>query len=1089
MKTNLTSTSRLKKRLWYVNAIGFGLGIFLTSSYISTISIFIDQFEISALPLLLVETGAIGILTALTLNYCQKRYSTSVISTIYLLTISILYFFLHIEIIELNHKEFNKLVVLVLLPVSTTAIALYQSITNALMDIRERKAYAPKLNIGIILGSISIASSLVYIAHLQGEFFDNIISLLLLTASGSCFLSIIVIRIVSFKNQSLRELQWSAQFIKYHTRIKKLIKNKYFIALSLFTLCVTISTLSFNSLFLFSLKESGKSMIEVYTFFAQLLMSVVVLTFIFLIVSKSQVIRQYGVKLSLTTIPFAVCFFTFVSLIIGSYYSFNSEELDFILFFIFLVTGIAIVSSLTIGLQRPLFELFFSPIEEALRENTLSLTQGIIKHMGVLITGLLLLLLAKLESSSAATWLLTKVDGTFFPWTCSLIVLAGGILWLFSLAYMYRLYTDLLQKSLGEQNQLIKHEHSFNQSIISKLENEISNNEFPLAIYQLNLLKVMDPKAYRDKLVFLADHNDENIQEYAVTDIAQYQLIDAAPVLSKVTLWKHFPNLRTSSQVKHAILTLEEGNKRIKQTKYIDQLTSSKLEKERVYGALLAQHIKSSKKGEILNRLFGDHSSKIIFNAILSAVNTDDTVLQNNLIQKLNHPIFVNASMSAIAASQDAFVEKLETAFQLGKLNQKLQQRILQVYGKIGSEQAVTLLLDKLSYPNQNVVTTCLDALSRCGFTVTNDKMALQVRSELHEVCNVVIWNMSIHQDAIRHQSDRQLTDALDYEITFNYNTIFRLLALLYDPKSVESVKNNIDSHQIEESEFASQLLDIFIYDEMKLFLIPLFKRSSYAEKVKELMNTFPTEPMGKSELLINVIQRDYKWINSWTKTCALRELSKISDFDSSQIMAAHLINPNPVLSETAAQSLYELHKPLFESIKVRYEKERDFQFAHHSMQTVENQKNNQDNIHILKYDIISFIRKIPEFKDIPGLVLSEMTRYVKVKKHKKGDLIFEGSISNLDYYIVYEGSIELNHKKESLSYFNHEMAHRFFLTMPEDSNVKLHAISDAILMQIDNVVFHELLTFYEEIPNSILASAPLAKTSVPANRPLLELV
>ncbi|GAA5026290.1 hypothetical protein GCM10011506_11680 [Marivirga lumbricoides] len=779
--------------------------------------------------------------------------------------------------------------------------------------------------------------------------------------------------------------------------------------------------------------------------------------------------RQYGIKVSLLVLPILTILLTAAAFAVGYFYGFERDSLSFIRFFIIIIAGTVLIHGLKYGIQNTLFRLYFSPIESNLRFDIQTTIDNMLRHITTFLTGLLLIGIVRLGTSEWFSALLADIDQPYFPVLIISAIILFSIGWIVSIVLMYRMYKGLLEDNLGQQRNLIKHDQSLTQSFLSQLEESIPKSDYEKAVFELNLLKVLDPVIYRKIIVELAAHQNEHIQEIALYEVLNYHLLEALPAIQQVMSWKYFPALKTASLVREVNVKLNEALFRLEQVKYVDQLTSSKLVNERIYGALLAQHLDSTEKGKVLNRLFGDSNQPVIYNAIIAAAKADDTSLHNNIILQLKHPEYSNAAVAAISASDDSFLKMLETAFQLNKHDQRTQQRILQIYGRISSESAVTSLLNKLNYPNQNVVATCLDALSRCGFTVTDSIKALQVRTELEEVCNAMIWNMAVYIDAENNNCSNLLLRALEYEISTNYETVFRLLALIYDPKSVELVKVNINSNDVEESEFASDLLDIFINDEMKSFLIPIFKISSYRSKVEELMNIFPTEPMEKAEMLVNIVQRDYKWINSWTKTCALKDLSKETNFNSFEIMASHLVNPDAILRETAAQALFEIFPDAFEKLARRYEKQREFHFAYETTEVIRKISTEKSEVPALKFDMINFLNEIKEFSGISGLVLSEIIKRVSILQFKQDEIVSKGEIDSLDFFFIYKGEVQLSTRLKNYQFSTKEMIPNFQLNHHDHTPVQIKALTGVTLMKVDRDVFLELLSFYEEIPQSML--------------------
>ena len=1065
--TNNQNLTTVNNQLYSAIFFGLGLGVIIACYFIACLNYYFEFFTYLELPKLILNAGIATLISAVVFGYFLKRYAVSYLSTICLVTIGAFSYYLFYEFsFAQDTKTVAKWAFISFFPLSQIAYSLYQTYRHALFDIRENKKLETRISLGIVAAFALTALSLHPL--LQRSFLE--LRHLFFFSALASILSLIINWVSAINYNQLHELQLSAQYINYKYKFKNIIRDKYFLLLSTFSLFSTISIWLFDVLFLYATEQSGKTNQDLFTFISLCILSFIIIAYILLWVSKSKLIRQYGIKTSLLILPILCAFLLMIGITVAYFYGFEKNSTSFIRFFIIIIAGTVLVSAIKYGFQQTLFKQYFSPIETALRFNAETIIQNVVRSIALIIVGLSLSTIFWLNEKAAVQSFLTEINQPGFPIFLILLCLVFTIGWTISIYYMYRMYKDLLEDNLGQQSTLIKHDQSLTISLIHQLLANIPQDDYRKSLFQLNLLKIIDPTSYRNILVELADHQDESIQEYAMQDIMRYYLLGALVGIQKVLQWKYFSALKAARLIKEVHERLNESLTRIEKVKYVDQLTSSKLLNERVYGALLAQHLDPSEKSKVLTRLFGDKNQQVIYHAILASQEAEDSNLHNQLILQLNDPNFSNAVVSVISASGDVFINMLETAFQLSKSDQRTQQRIVQIYGRISTEKAVNLLLNKLNYPNQNVVSSSLDALSRCGFTVTDSNKALQVRTELKEVCNAMIWNMSVYLDASNCHCSKPLLQALEYEITGNYETLFRLLALIYDPKTVELVKTNINSRNVEESEFAADLMDIFINDEMKSFLIPIFRISSYKTKVEDLMNTFPTEPMEKTEMLINLVQRDYKWINSWTKTCALKQLSEEGKKNSFDLMASHLVNPDPILRETAAESLMEHFPDEFEQMAIRYQKQKEFYYAYETTQVVKGIRAHRDlEVPALKYDMITFLNQVHEFKGISGLVLSEIIKNTKVVKYEAKELIHTGKLEDLDYYFVFRGSLNMSTRLRTLSYNAYDMIHPLYLNAHDHSPVSLKAESDCTLIKIEKAVFHELLSFYEEIAQSML--------------------
>ncbi|WP_143519957.1 HEAT repeat domain-containing protein [Reichenbachiella sp. 5M10] len=891
---------------------------------------------------------------------------------------------------------------------------------------------------------------------------DSDLSILLLIGVGASFLALLLIQLTSLKHKTLNELKWSNQYLRYQNRFFKLIRNKYYRNLFAYILLSQLVLFTFGAWFLHTLLEHGR--LQSSPLLGMGVFILVAAFFTCLAVSQvySQRVRTYGISKILSLIPWIVVLSTLICIGIGVFYSFAGQDNSSIRYYIVCNIFTIIVLAFILGFQNTSMDAYFSPLDKRQKNSIENIVIGYGLFIAVAITSGVVYL----STTNIQLHQMLPAHGTT-PIALGTTIVLCSVAWFIVYKRMHRNYTALLEKNLDRQRNLIKHDQAFTESLSTILSSKVLTSDFPHVITQLKILKIIDPLAYRESLTLLVDHNHEGVQEYVVKEVQNLHLIAALPKLNLVQESRYFPILKTQKLIVRAAKTLSQSKTISNNTKYVTQLTSSKLANERLYGALLSPNISVSKRGKILANLYSDSLPDIIFNAILGAKDLAETETLNQVINRIAQPEHANAVISALATDNNKIVDLLETAFELNRKNEQVQQRILLAYGKIGNEYAVSKLLDYLQYPNHNVVSVALDALSKCGFTVQDSKMSLRVRTEISDVCEATVWNMSALSDAKIHHCSSELIRALEIEIENKYETLFRLLSLLHDPKSVESVKNNINSSNIDESELASQLLDLFINEELKTYLIPILQATTYQEKIHDLRGFFPCQKFNKKELLTNIIFRDYKWINGWTKTRALLDLGVFTDDKTAEILSAQLVNKHPILREAAAYSLFQNHTALFEELKTRYNQNDRFYYVYETLVEIEN-KNTSSQSAILRKEIAEFLTKVTEFKDLSGVTIANLTKMITVQHLQKGDEISSPSIQSMDYYFVYAGSVNVTSGEHKDVMTVYDMIHPLNI-MNNSHALSITPNTSSIVLTISKTAFSEALYMDESIPKSIL--------------------
>jgi len=1047
-------------RAFYLLIFGIGVGLFIACIDLGATVLFLDNFSGDDLPEIFIYSGLLGTFLASVYTYLNQRVSFAKLAGVFIFIFSGSYLYIYYDLTVNYNIEIIKLAFILSAPLSIVMLMIFQNLTNALYDISQVKRLSKRLSFGLVIGAAAFLFSVKWLHPLLA--FNLCHYLLFGVLAGFLTVALLVALIVNFRK--LNELQVSAQYVGYKNKYRKLLKDKYFLLLSAFVIITAVTVLIVNYSYLTVIHDQfileQNSQVKLLNFVSLLTGSIIIAAYIIQAFVSQWVIRQYGMRAALLILPVLLVIIMGIAYGVGTYFGYTAASPNFFLFFIIILAGKAVVFSLETGLLDPVFKLYFFPINSTLRFDIQSKVEGVVKLFAYIVGGGLLMLIARYE----------VIDLIHYP----LIVIGLAIIWGVVILSVSKVYRHLLKDNLDKQQDIIKGTASYAESYFDQLVKRTLAQGAKEMPRHLKVLNILDPILYKRVLIKLLENDDPAIQGYVLQEVDELCLLDAIPVLEKIMESKYFPVLRTSELILAVHNKLKGAEFRLEKLKYIEQLTLSKLPDERVFGALLTTYANDDMKGKLLNKLFRDPNTEVKYHAVTAAAGSDNMDLHNNLIEKLSSPAFSNAAVAAITATGEQLFHMLETAFFLSGQKQKTQLRIVQIYGRIGSERAVELLIKKLNYPNQNVIAEVLNALSKCTFKL-DDAKALQIRSELEDVCNTTIWNMSVLLDLRNANASELLLHAMEKEIEYNYENIFRLLALIYDAQSVELVKKNINSGDVEEAEFASELLEVFVADEVKPMLIPIINTSQYEEKVQQLKFKFPTEPMEKHEVLVNLIQRDYKWVNRWTKACALRELSESNQSEDINVFAANIVNPDSILRETATEAIYNLHQDQLSVYEERYLDNNRYLLTKETIHKILEEKAHEANDKsMLKFDLIAFLNQVHELKEIPGLALSEIAKNMSQKQFNPGDIMerYE-SLAGMDYFVVYEGVVSVfKNDLHFKDYSKGEFIHQLDWVDKKDTKIKLKAQDSVTLFKIRRHDFNELMSFYDEIPSSLLQRA-----------------
>ena len=436
-------------------------------------------------------------------------------------------------------------------------------------------------------------------------------------------------------------------------------------------------------------------------------------------------------------------------------------------------------------------------------------------------------------------------------------------------------------------------------------------------------------------------------------------------------------------------------------------------------------------------------------------------------------------------AGADLYINIAESSFKIDQLNEIVN--IARGYkdvkniiftSDIANETAVEYLLKKLNYTNQNIISATLESLSKCNIYLP-EKKSFIIKHELDEVCKFLIWNTSLTIDLKQHNASESLLRALEVEIEYNYKSLFDLLALLFNPGSIDLIRNNLASNDYEKVTFALELASVIIKDEMKPMILPLIRPMSKEERLKRVRTIFVTEKMELSDILYDIIQRDLKWVNPWTKACAIMEIEKTKNNEDVPLLLANMVNPDPMLAELSALSTFRIDKQTYYENKSILNGNFTKGISGKAIEVIEAEEKEKNKMPILKFEIIKYLQNIEEFASIPGEILKYLTDHITPLQFCPNQEIEK--INNLDisnyHYIIYSGIVNLHINGKFVRSFNENtFISTIDLLIDYDANIKLAAETKVQLYKIDPSEFTDNLNFYDEIPSSIIKNTTKEK-------------
>src|SRR5690606_33371111 len=209
--------------------------------------------------------------------------------------------------------------------------------------------------------------------------------------------------------------------------------------------------------------------------------------------------------------------------------------------------------------------------------------------------------------------------------------------------------------------------------------------------------------------------------------------------------------------------------------------------------AELMLHTSRDESTSFLIELLSDSEPKVRNTAIKTSVKKNNPEVINALIENLGNPMFSNQAVNALVQIGASTLPALESVFYRSGQNTQTMLRIIQVMGRIGGQRAREMLWGKIDYPNKVMVSQVLLSLGECGFKAGISQIT-SIKHDIEADIADIRWNLSAMQEVGENGFTDQIRESLRWEIQNDIEHIYMLLAMLYDTRSIQLVKENIDS-------------------------------------------------------------------------------------------------------------------------------------------------------------------------------------------------------------------------------------------------------------------------------------------------------
>ncbi|WP_109829908.1 HEAT repeat domain-containing protein [Reichenbachiella versicolor] len=1051
-----------EKTILLLLAKGFFMGVFLATYQVGAETLFIDTLGEQYLSEAFFILGFLGVGSTALYVFVQKRTNFSTLVTSNAALIFLFISLLRLSFWYLDNPKFGGVealpFVLFVMTGPITAITLlgFWGVFGRIFDLKQAKRTIGGIDTGQLTATMIAFFSIPLLTEL--DLINETYDLLSISAVSALGVLAVTIWIVKDYNLDIAARIRKTDNVK-QVKYSDLFNNKYLRLLCLFMIFSASSAVFAEYIYMTATEIMYKDPSddsELRNFISFTNGAIMVLSFIIQSFINDIIIGRFGLKVSLMVMPLILGLFTIGAIVSGHLFGYEVKTAEFLFFFIFIVVGKVFTSSLRDALENPAFKLFFLPFDVKIRFDIQSRVEGVMAQIATLIAGSLQIALGLMA-------FFELIHYAYF-----VLILAGCIIY-----YAGKLYTEYksqLTQTLEDQKLKLQGGGTKNEySTINVLKKELRKRQPDRTLFALKLMEKMEPILLDFSLLDFIRSEHKEVREYSYWRLGYLKSFNTLDILDREVRKEDETEVKQAAadtlEILHEMEDYELSELAIK------KLVRSTDIIDRIYAARVLAKMEEDKFIPFLTELLRDINPAVRKAAIVTAGKLRRPEFWNILIENLHLPTYSNYADSALISSGETVFYAIDSAFYKTGQYQDTMLRIIQIMGKIGGRTATELLWKKIDFPDKLIISEILLSLSYIGFEA-RDFQAARIRLMIESTISDLAWNLKAVQEIPRDDFyDKLIHSAFEEENKRNFDHMFMLLSMIYDAQSIKLVRDNIELGTTDSVSFGIEMLDIFVDENLKPKLSAVLDDVPVDEKLKKLNDFFPPENFDNySDLLLQIVNRDYNNINKWTKCLAMYKLSHIADQGVTMDLVANLFNPDSTMVQTAAAVIYKLDKNLYQThtkrLKTSLKKRLDKDIVPPVF------KNDEDfHQKLIVIERAIFLKQIESFEQISGVLLLDLAARFKEIRVSQGTVVTEiGDEGNTPVYVILKGALLVENEDGSERTVEEKgiIGHKMILSS-DFSTYRLTSQTECLLLTIEKDELYDAVSRNVEMVDGIL--------------------
>jgi len=1023
----------------------FFVGCFTSLFSIGSHVLFLQSWEPVAIPQAFILSGMWGIIVFGLYTLLSSRISLPFFTAGWLFIIFFLNLGLYLNYDEIVNYQISGIPLMfpfvLAIPLTFLILILIRRyIRNSLTPDQHRRMY-PAIRFSLMMGIVFSSYALVGSLYIQWD-------MLLIIAASAAFIGL-----AAFLQLLMNLL--SRKTSRYQVRVKRITQlrskfyelfyTRYTLLLVIFVLISAITGFILHYHFVAETRANYPNTIGLAKFFGFFTGTMFLFVYTVEKFLLRKILYSYDSPYSLVLIPAVLALASLAAVIIELLVGTSTVIARFSF-------GFLMIAMLKIGyettyesIELPSLRILFRTVDLRFSSALISRLDGSYRMLALLISGLAL----------SGIFLLDLNRSLYL----NLTILGLTLIWFPVGIFLVKSYQNALRDGI---RRLKTSRRAIEQELLNtdeKTHSLIINNNPVKSINTLSLVEKLEPLTHEKHLLSLLGTDSPDLRRYVLDRIEENALLSALPKLREIQASGsqkqhvgHLTKLVNRFEIKSSVtLNLES----------IADLVNSKNLADRILAAEIIGNSGKLELGDHLLHLQRDIEPHVKLASIKAMARLAHPEHSYILIGYLNTPVYYPYAFESLVRIGDPALPYMEQAFLLPDADNILLSRIVRIYGKIGSLTAIDHLLTKIENQNRTIVRQTLLALRQAKFQATAGNIN-RILNDIVRLINMMSWNFAAYTSVHKLSKFTLLKEALESEISDNYNTMYDLLSLAYNPISIGNIKNLLMDGSDSDISYAVELLDQIVNEEIKQVFFPIVENISLKERFKQLQYFFQAVRETPDELIQDIINRDFNMVSLYLKACALYSLPILEKKEASQELIASIFHPNQLIRETAAYVLEQIEPMLLESVYSRLDPVWVNEIKASLSHPV-------DGIPYLLLHRIRFIKKCPKMKAISEDVLLEIAKVMETNKLTRDEeFLIKRDDVHYAFMIIIEGTAQIKISSGKVFTFdkNDIIYSDIFV---EDNTFSLRALTDLNMYSLEQEALNSLMFDYIDFRNAIL--------------------